>query len=99
MQVGYKIVLFVLSITNLLGSSVGEHIFICGGYNEVGTLKSVESLRFDPEGHPTIFRKEEKMNIDRSALQSVVVDDLSRERISQLLPRRSPIKSKAGLIT
>jgi len=81
--------------SNFAGSSIGDKIIICGGYNERGTLRSVESLKTTPDHIPTTWQKEEKMNISRSALSSIVLHDLPRDRICQLLPRRHPFKSKS----
>ena len=82
----------------MLGSSVGDKIIVCGGYNERGTLRSVESLKVkSADSIAGSWGKEEKMNISRSALSSVVLRDLSRDRICQILPRRHHAKSKSGL--
>jgi len=84
--------------SNFAGSSVGDKIIVCGGYNERGTLRSVESLKVkSADSIAASWGKEEKMNISRSALSSVVLRDLSRDRICQILPRRHHAKSKNAL--
>ena len=71
---------------------------MCGGYNDTGTMKCVESLSFDSDCRHQCWNEEQSMNISRSALTSIVLSDLSKERLVQLLPRHRR-KSKFGLET
>merc|ERR1712168_856527 len=61
--------------SNFAGSILNGKIIVCGGYNEKGTCLG--------------WTEEESMNISRSALTSIVLSDLSKDRLIGLLPKRS----------
>jgi len=84
--------------SNFAGSILNGKIIVCGGYNERGTMKYVESMSFKEDGTCLGWTEEESMNISRSALTSIVLSDLSKDRLIGLLPKRSK-KPKQGLET
>ena len=58
-------------------------------------MKCVESLSFKMDGTILSWNEEETMNISRSALTSVVLTKLPKDRLQALLPRRQrPNKAK-----
>jgi kelch-like protein 10 len=73
--------------SNFAGSALNGNIIVCGGYNDTGTMKCVESLSFDSDRHHQGWSEEQSMNISRSALTSIVLSDLSKDRLITLLPR------------
>jgi len=82
--------------SNFAGSTLNGKIIVCGGYNNNGTMKCVESLSFKMDGTILSWNEEETMNISRSALTSVVLTKLPKDRLQALLPRRQrPNKSCA----
>ena len=57
--------------SNFAGSNLNGKIIVCGGYNNSGTMKCVESLSFKADGTILSWIEEDSMNISRSALTSV----------------------------
>ena len=49
----------------ILGSILNGKIIVCGGYNERGTMKYVESMSFNEDGTCLGWTEEESMNISR----------------------------------
>ena len=52
-------------LLNILGSILNGKIIVCGGYNERGTMKYVESMSFNEDGTCLGWTEEESMNISR----------------------------------
>lgn len=84
--------------SNFAGSALNGNIIVCGGYNDTGTMKCVESLSFDSDCRHQCWNEEQSMNISRSALTSIVLSDLSKERLVQLLPRHRRKPKREPLI-
>jgi len=74
--------------SNFAGQTLNGKIVVCGGYNNNGTMKCVESLSFKRDGSILSWNEEDTMNISRSALTSVVLSTLPKERLAALLPPR-----------
>ena len=53
------------SFAYILGSILNGKIIVCGGYNERGTMKYVESMSFKEDGTCLGWTEEESMNISR----------------------------------
>lgn len=70
--------------SNFTGASINGRIMVCGGYNERnGTLCCVESIKINFNGDTNGWKRDQDMNITRSALSSVVLNDLLKERVKK----------------